>query len=450
MKKNSTAAVEANFDGLVGPTHNYAGLSVGNIASTLNSKDISNPKEGALQGLMKMKALTDMGFTQGVLAPQQRPATWILRDLGFSGSDEQIIEKAWKSSPHLLSACYSASSMWAANAATVSPSSDCHDKKVHITTANLSEKFHRRIESKTTSAILRATFKNEKYFAIHDALIHGQHFGDEGAANHTRFCRHYGEEGVEFFVYGRSSFNSSITGPKKFAARQTLEASEAIARLHNLDPQKIIFAQQNPAVIDAGVFHNDVISVGNQNVYFYHEKALAHTEQVLQEIKQKFGESEFHMVKVPSQNVSVADAVSSYLFNSQLVTMPSGNMALFCPRECEENQAVHQYLQDLVKMDHPIKEVRIFDVKQSMKNGGGPACLRLRVVLTPEEKKAVNPRTLMSDDLFVDLKKWVEKHYRDRLAPDDLRDPKLIQEGMTALDELTTIMDLGTVYPFQT
>ena len=58
---------EANFDGLVGPTHNYAGLSVGNVASLNNAKNTSNPKQAAKQGLAKMKALADLGMVQGVL-----------------------------------------------------------------------------------------------------------------------------------------------------------------------------------------------------------------------------------------------------------------------------------------------------------------------------------------------------------------------------------------------
>ncbi len=41
------------------------------------------------------------------------------------------------------------------------------------------------------------------------------------------------------------------------------------------------------------------------------------------------------------------------------------------------------------------------------------------------------------------------RRYRDRLAESDLADPKLIGESRTALDELTRILQLGNVYPFQ-
>ncbi|WP_417895004.1 N-succinylarginine dihydrolase, partial [Bacillus inaquosorum] len=94
----------------------------------------------------------------------------------------------------------------------------------------------------------------------------------------TRLCRAYGEAGVELFVYGRSAFDVSQPAPKRYPARQTLEASQAIARLHGLGDESAVFIQQNPDVIDQGVFHNDVIAVGNQNVLFFHQQAFLHTE----------------------------------------------------------------------------------------------------------------------------------------------------------------------------
>ncbi|MEM0912426.1 MAG: N-succinylarginine dihydrolase, partial [Pseudomonadota bacterium] len=267
-------ALEANFDGLVGPTHNYAGLSFGNVASKANANSQSNPKQAALQGLAKMKALSDLGLLQGVLAPQQRPDVNCLRRLGFGGTEEQVLRSVYKKAPHLLMAVSSASSMWTANAATVSPSADTSDNKVHFTPANLTNKFHRSIEPDTTGNILRAVFKDDTHFHHHKHLPENDHFGDEGAANHTRFCRRFGETGVEFFVYGKHAFDETTPHPIKYPARQTFEASESIARLHGLKAEKTVYAQQNPDVIDQGVFHNDVIAVGSRNVMFYHESAF--------------------------------------------------------------------------------------------------------------------------------------------------------------------------------
>lgn len=442
-------AVEANFDGLVGPTHNYSGLSYGNVASELNQQVPSNPKEAAKQGLKKMKALHDLGLTQGVLAPQERPDIHTLRRLGFTGSDQAVLEQAAKHTPRILANCCSASSMWTANAATVSPSADTSDGRVHFTPANLTNKFHRSIEHHTTGRILEATFDNEQHFAHHAALPSADHFGDEGAANHTRLCENYSASGVEFFVFGKYAFDSSKPAPNKYPARQTYEASAAIARLHQLDPKKVVYAQQNPMVIDQGVFHNDVIAVGNQNVLFFHEEAFLSKEQVREDITAAFDDAPFHFVEVPTSAVAVEDAISSYLFNSQLIALPNGGMAIIVPEECRENSTVYHYLQQLIASNNPIKEVKFFDLKQSMCNGGGPACLRLRVVLNEVERAAVNQACLISDQLFTRLDEWIEKHYRDQLSESDLADPQLLVESRTALDNLTEILELGSVYPFQ-
>jgi succinylarginine dihydrolase len=444
-------ATEANFDGLVGPTHNYSGLSFGNVASLNNSARPSNPKAAAKQGLVKMKALADLGFVQGVLAPHERPHIPTLRRLGFSGTDANILEQAAKQAPKLLAAVSSASCMWTANAATVSPSGDTSDNRVHFTPANLVNKFHRSIEHETTGAILQATFKDNKHFAHHPALPSVDHFGDEGAANHTRFCHGYGEQGIEFFVYGMEAFNNSAPKPAKFPARHTLEASQAVARRHGLSPDQVVYAQQNPDVIDAGVFHNDVIAVGNRNAHFYHQEAFLDTAKMKQDLLTAWGDraSKFHLIEVPSDAVSVQDCIQSYLFNSQLLSRGDDDMVLVVPGECESNPAVWAYLNSLVAGQSPINEIKVFDLKQSMSNGGGPACLRLRIALTQAEQQAINPSTLMNDVLFERLNNWVDKHYRDQLHEKDLADPQLLIESRSALDELTQIMNLGSVYEFQ-
>lgn len=444
------SAYEVNFDGLVGLTHHYAGLSFGNVASTSNKNTPANPKLAAKQGLQKMKTLSDMGFKQGVLPPQERPHIPVLRQLGFTGSDTQIIAAVAKQSPQLLSAVSSASSMWTANAATVSPSADTADKRVHFTVANLNNKFHRAIEADTTSAILRSIFKNEAHFVHHAALPQQALLGDEGAANHNRLGGDYGAAGVEVFVYGKQAFGGSVE-PQRFPARQTREASEAVMRLHGLDAAKTVFIQQNPDVIDQGVFHNDVIAVSNRNVLFHHQQAFLNQTQALDEISQKMSAlgHQFISVEVPTAQVSVADAVGTYLFNSQLLSKPDGKMMIIVPEESRQNQRVWDYLNSLINSNGPINEVKVFDLRESMRNGGGPACLRLRVVLTDAELQAVTSGVLMNDSLFFTLNNWVERHYRDRLTEADLADPQLLIENRQALDELTRIMGLGSIYPFQ-
>lgn len=442
---------EVNFDGLVGPTHNYGGLSYGNVASQSNSQQGSSPREAARQGLAKMKALMEMGFTQGVLAPQERPDVAALRRLGFAGSDAEVIAQAARDAMPLLVANCSASSMWVANAATVSPSADTADGRVHFTAANLNCKYHRSIEHPTTSRVLRAMFANPTHFAHHDALPAVAQFGDEGAANHTRLCRDYGEAGVEFFVYGRSAFDARLPAPQKYPARQTLEASQAVARLHGLSEEGVVFAQQNPAVIDQGVFHNDVIAVGNGELLFHHQDAFLDSDGVLAQLQAKLAArgGQLLSICVPRAEVSVDDAVRTYLFNSQLLSRADGTMLLVVPEECRANPRVWTYLERLTAQDAGIAEVKVFDLKQSMRNGGGPACLRLRVALKADELAAVNPGVILTPALYETLNDWVERHYRDRLVEADMADPQLLIECRTALDELTQILKLGSVYPFQ-
>ncbi|WP_339800176.1 N-succinylarginine dihydrolase [uncultured Marinobacter sp.] len=440
-------ATELNFDGLVGPTHNYAGLAAGNLASASNASAVSNPREAALQGLAKMKTLADLGICQGVLPPHERPHIPSLKRLGFSGSDARILAAAAKH-PQLLSVVSSASAMWVANAATVSPSADTADHRVHFTPANLGSHLHRSIEPRVTGRVLRSIFGDDAWFAHHQPLPAVAAFGDEGAANHTRLCATHGDAGVELFVYGQSAFQKGQARPGRFPARQTLEASQAIARLHGLKPERTVFAQQNPAVIDAGVFHNDVIAVGNESVLFYHQQAFLNEQPLLAELKTKLEGVPLQTLRVTSAEVPLPDAVSSYLFNSQLISTREG-LVLVVPAECREVASVARYLDGLTAAGGPVQQVIALDLRQSMRNGGGPACLRLRVALTNEELAAMNQGVRLTDALYERLISWVQAHYRDRLAAADLADPLLLEESCRALDELTGILGLGVVYDFQ-
>lgn len=447
-------AIELNLDGLVGPTHNYSGLSFGNIASIEHGQMISNPKKAALQGLEKMRTLMSLGIKQAILPPQERPFLPLLHALGFAGSDTEILTKAWQTAPKLVMACSSAACMWAANAATVSPSSDSNDGRVHFTPANLISKFHRSFEAATTGMILHRIFNHHVYFIHHPPLPYHSDFADEGAANHTRFCQTFDQPGVQLFVFGRSvSSQNQQHLTQRFPARQTDEASWALARLHRLSPSRVVFAQQNPEAIDTGVFHNDVISVGHQNVFLYHERAFVNTAEIIQQLRQKVEthcQIPFVALEVKEAEVSLTEAVKTYLFNSQLVTLPDQTMLLLAPQECQESPSVHAFLQKLLEdQSHPIRKVIYQDIRESMQNGGGPACLRLRVVLKNQEYSAMHPQVQLTEELYQKLVQWVEKHYRDSLTPNDLADLELLKESRQALDELSQLLDLGPIYSFQ-
>jgi succinylarginine dihydrolase len=413
---------EINFDGLIGPSHNYAGLSLGNLASARNAGAVSRPRAAALQGLEKMRGNIRLGLTQGLFLPQWRPDNAWLALLGTNVSHAE---------PHIRAAAMSASSMWAANAATVSPASDTSDGRTHLTVANLVTMPHRSHEWPHTLRQLQIAFGASDAFTVHGPIP--APFGDEGAANHMRLADSHGAPGVEVFVYGQSG--------GAFPARQHIEASKAVARLHSLDPARTLFVQQSEEAIAAGAFHNDVVAVANERVLFTHEQAFADREAFYTALKAALPGVE--IVEVPASAVSLKDAIRSYLFNAQLVTLPDGAMALILPTEARETPAVWSWLERMVAGNGPIRRLVPVDVRQSMANGGGPACLRLRVVADPAD---IDPRFLLNEAKLDRIAAIVADYWPDEIAPADLADTRLIarieQSWLTLVDHLQLSGDL--------
>jgi succinylarginine dihydrolase len=436
---------EFQFDGLVGPTHNYGGLSRGNLASAMHEGQESNPKAAARQGLAKMRFVMSLGVKQAVLPPHERPHLGCLRRLGYAGRDEDVIAAASRGDGFYLRLCSSASAMWAANAATVSPSSDALDGRVHLTPANLPSMFHRAIEAPTTRRVLQAIFAAASRFVVHEPLPGGDQFADEGAANHLRLATREGF--VHIFAWGRRTWGTAAA-PKRHPARQTCEASQAVARLHELPPERAFFPQQHPLGIDAGAFHTDVLAVGNGAFLMVHELAFLDEARLFKRLRRALGE-EFSVVRATDEELPADRAVAAYPFNSQVLTLPDGSMAIVAPTEAREDPASRALLERVVAGGGPVRALHFIDVRQSMKNGGGPACLRLRVPLSDEEASALSGNVVLDDALYELLCGWVDRHYRDRLVPSDLADPQLAQESMRALDELTSLLELGSIYDFQ-
>ena len=440
--------VEASFDALVGPTHSYAGLSPGNLAATGSRGQISHPRQAALQGLEKMRLVRGMGVLQGLLPPQERPHMPTLRGLGFGGSDADVLAAVAKQSPHLLAQASSSSSMWAANAATIAPSADTADRRVHIVIANLATLFHRFLEADGTFDTLARIFSDGRHFVVHRALPAHPSFGDEGAANHMRLAAEHGLPGLHALVYGKSAADRSLGAT--FPMRQSLEASEAVARHFHLGAGRAVFVRQSRRAIDSGAFHNDVVATSNQGVLLYHEAAYDPDELGrLHEAARSHLHGAFFPIGVRDEELSLDEAITTYLFNSQIVTTKTGGMAIVAPAECEESPRARAVLERVVSEKNPIASVKYVDLRQSMKNGGGPECVRLRVTLTREEQEAVHPQCFFDDALDAKLTSWIERNYREQLAPEDLADPKLLDETRTALDELTRILGLGALYEFQ-
>jgi succinylarginine dihydrolase len=413
---------EINFDGIIGPSHNYSGLSLGNLASATNKGLVSHPRAAALQGLAKMRHNLALGLPQGVLLPHRRPDRAWLAELGTA------VEQVPAS---LRPAAFSASAMWAANAGTVSPAPDTADGRCHLTVANLRTMAQRSHEWPETLAQLRLAFADESHFAVHPPVP--ATFGDEGAANHMRLCAAHGEPGIEVFVYGIRG------GP--FPVRQHDEASRAIARLHGLDPDRSLFVAQSEQAIAAGAFHNDVVAVANENVLFAHGQAFEDRPSLYAELKRLLPEVE--IVEVPASVVSLEDSIRSYLFNAQLVTLPAGGMALILPEEARETPSVWAWLQEMVAGNGPIRELFVVDVRQSMANGGGPACLRLRVVADPA---TIDPRFVVDEAKLDRIAAVIREHWPEQIAPVDLRDPSLcrkIEAARAALLETLGLDELA-------
>ena len=443
---------EYNFDGLVGPTHNYAGLAAGNLASEAHKGLVSRPRAAARQGLAKMRALHRLGVPQALLPPLERPAVSLLRHAGFSGDDATVLAQAAQQAPRFLVAACSASSMWTANAATVTPSPDAGDGRLHLTPANLESNLHRAIEGTETTAVLRRVFADEGHFCVHAPLAGGSALRDEGAANHTRLTPAFDQPGLHLFVFGIDE-SAAEPGPVRFPARQTRLASETIARRHRLPEANRLFLQQAPAAIDAGVFHHDVIGVGHRDVFFCHADAFARGEAAFAEIIQRFQSltgADLRVLRVEAADVPVDLAVKTYLFNSQLVTLPNGETLLVAPSECEDNPTVKAYLDaQLASSASPLDAVRFFNLRESMRNGGGPACLRQRTVLSEAQAAALKGRVVVDEPLLDALEAWVDRHYREALSPSDLADPQLLAESRAALDALTDLLELPALYAFQ-
>ena len=411
---------EINFDGVVGPSHNYAGLSLGNLASTRNAGAVSQPRAAALQGLDKMRSSLALGLAQGIFLPHPRPDRAWLADLGATIEDAD---------PGLAANAMSASAMWAANAATVSPAPDTSDGRCHLTVANLRTMPHRSHEWPATLAQLRMAFATDA-FAVHAPVPPA--FGDEGAANHMRLAPTHGEPGAEIFVYGVSG--------GAFPARQHLEASRAVARRHRLDPDRVIFAQQSEQAIAAGAFHNDVVAVANEHVLFAHEQAFADKNALLTACERLV--PGFDYVEVPAAEVPLGDAIQSYLFNAQLVTPPDGQPTLIVPAETRETPTVWRWIERHVAGNGPIRRVEIVDVRQSMANGGGPACLRLRVVADPG---SVDPRFLVDDGKLDRIADVVRRHWPEQIHNEELQRPALIADIERARAALLEALELGAL-----
>ena len=435
---------ELQLDGLAGPTHHFGGLSFGNRASMTHAGWHSRPRQAALQGLAKIRQILSLGVPQAVLPPLPRPDIAFLRQAGFSGDDAAVTEQAARRDPYLLRLAMSSAFMWTANAATVIPSCDSTDQRCHLVAANLIATPHRALEARARAAMLRVLFPDPGHVVVHDPLPASPALSDEGAANHSRLSSPQAAKGCHLFVYGRAANVPPDELPSRFPARQSREASQAVARLGQLSCEQALFVRQQAAAIDAGAFHNDVMMVGDGDHLLLHEWCLADQAAVLKTLRQHVPSLLVH--EVSQHDLPLDQAVSSYLFNSQLLSTPQGRV-LLAPSESNSGAAfrVTQRLLDSGFVDH----VYFQELSQSMAGGGGPACLRLRLLLNSDEIASMTPGVILNNTTLDALETWVNRHYREQLEPAELADPQLLRETRQALDDLTQLLNLGSLYPFQ-
>jgi succinylarginine dihydrolase len=391
-----------------------------------------------------MRQVLALGLVQAVCPPLPRPDIGFLRQAGFSGSDAEVLARAANSAPYLMRLAMSSAFMWTANAATVIPSSDSTDGRCHVVVANLMATPHRALEGTARAALLRRLFRDARLVVVHDPLPANPALSDEGAANHCRLATNHAHCGWHLFVYGRAHDTPRRDLPRTFPARQSREASLAVAHLGQLRPGRSVLARQQAGAIDAGAFHNDVVMVGDCDRLLVHEHCLVEQETVLQKLRQHLPTLRVH--QVPQRDLSLRQAVKSYLFNSQLLRTPQGYV-LLAPMQSSSGPAakITRRLLDEGFVDRVVFQ----DLDQSMAGGGGPACLRLRLPLTAPELATLAPGVVLDAARLQRLEAWVEQHYRDALSPQELADPALLREVQQALDTLTQILDLGAIYPFQ-
>jgi len=428
--------IEVQMDTLVGMTHHFGGHAKGNFASMHHKGQNSNPKQAALQGLEKMKWVLDQGVPQLVLPPQSRPHLPSLRTLGLNGSIQTQLQKLFEINPNTFAKLCSSAFIWTANAATVIPSCDTLDHKVHLYIANLNSHLHREIESQHRLKLFREIFPHPSVFSIHPPLPSSE-LRDEGAANHTRF-----EGGYHLFVYGDPT--GSTPGFENIPRRQSLAAQKIIAHSAGLHHDKVLYLQQSDQALKAGVFHNDVAAVGFEHTYLCHEQAYHGGLNDLEKLQTWYNINHDHSLNlemVSKQDLSLDDTVASYLFNTQWLSLKNHTVKVLTPTQCQQNahasNAIDQWMHT-----HQNWTFEYINLNESMNNGGGPACLRLRLPLTQNELEHVHPGVFLTQKKYEVIRQWIETYYPSHFSLSDVLDPEFRQRQKNALQALYYHLDL--------
>ena len=430
--------VEIQIDGVIGPTHHFGGLGVGNVASQRSQWRTSHPRSAALEGLAKMEQVAALGVPQFFLPPLVRPDWQFLEQHGYRGERSDILKRCSDENPKLLSAAYSSSFMWTANAATTASGLDTRDGCSHAVIANLCASIHRGIEARGRWLQFKSWTEGIPQVEIHHPLKVDTELRDEGAANHMRLCGASGSgTGLHLFVHEPVASLEQNAAPK-FRSRQGKRASELVADRLQLPWSRRIFLEQTQRAIDAGVFHNDVIATSHRNLLLCHEDAFVDQPDILNQVSKAFercvGEP-LHVIEVRRTDLPLEEAVRTYLFNSQIVSGSDEAMHLICPQQCFESEATRGLIDGWISdVGNPIQDVAYVPLSESMANGGGPACLRLRWTL---------PESILDSRLSVwrwtpergeKLRAWIDRYYSDRLQFEDFQSLEFAEQATVAVN----------------
>lgn len=429
---------EFNIDGLIGPTHHFGGLGIGNIASESNRSRLSHPRRAALEGLSKMRKLHELGIPQFFLPPPKRPNGAWLRSIGFDQSNPDDWKRCFDCFPTVFSSALSSSFMWMANAACVSAGVDSSDGKNRVVVANLAASLHRGQEREERFAQLASMFRHSGETEVVRGLPGLTPLRDEGAANIMRLWNAQRDQGIYVFVFGERERNtievnqstSPVRQPAIHPSRQTSLASRLVSNLLRIPSSRSLFVQQHPEAIDAGAFHNDVIATSHENFLLVHSRAFQDQPRELERISDTFrqqnGDS-LRILEVDETELTLEQAVATYLFNSQIVTQRDGSWAMLCPVECQQSESAQRVLRRIQQVESRIRDIEFVSLRESMANGGGPACLRLRAYATKRELATLPARYRIDDQSLAFLGRFIESEYPESVRLSDFLDNDLRQ-----------------------
>jgi len=193
----------------------------------------------------------------------------------------------------------------------------------------------------------------------------------------------------------------------------------------------------------ACVFHNDVISTAHEHLWFMHEVAFENVDASLGEIEAAYLRQtgrNLRIIVVGSDELPLPVAVQTYLFNSQIITLPKADprepsrFHWIAPQQCEKTLETNQLLQRWQKdRELSLEKVHYVSLQESMANGGGPACLRLRISLNREQLAALPPRIFLDAEQYHRVHDWIVKWYPEQLALSDLADATLVEHFQQAV-----------------